>query len=157
MPPTPQPAITHPDFPHEESTLATHLGVSREVIRKARGTEGKDFVRGDRGVILWSQDAAARVVGAYQVEFPKNGVPTELTVAYVAMPAPYTIACVENGTPAHLRSQWCVVRVRHDMRHLFLPGMRILAERGPDLAWRYLGAAGEASKPGMYPRRRGVW
>lgn len=153
-----------PDFIIIESDLVRSLGVPRSVLRKKRATlqRGVDWeLQG--GQVVWSAASAATVANdltSHQGEMtpPEKDAPEVLQVAATNLPNPIILACVKDGEKIWQREHWKLVRVVAHMRDMFVPGMRIRAQKLPgENVWRFLGPPDSPSPLIRYPRRRGQW
>jgi len=168
------PAHPSTQFTIPEEDLRAELGVSRSIMRQARGRlrQDYDWAIGPRGVILWAPWAvgilraeAGAIATGQTPEMIANEVADAdkeiaiLTVASTAFPNRCMLAAVRDQADRAKKALWLSVSVLPAKRDLFVPGMQLKAQlRHGTWLWRYLGPATAKNGAAVrYPRLKGRW
>jgi hypothetical protein len=152
------------EFLLPEDAVAERLGISKDLVRQARGAENGRWGKGAHGRVLWSQEGVesllAEITPPPAEKAPQPAQAEILVVWNPAVPNRRTLVAIRKGVaPEKVAAEdRCVVYLglNGDNRR-FVIGMEILARHHRGATWNFEGNPEFPGKGRQLPRFTGRW
>jgi len=147
-----------------EEAIAERLGISRSLIRGARGAENGRWAFGPNRRVLWSENGFAELQAMISAPVREKAPLPEGTEVLVVwnphVPNRRTLIAFRKGVVPETAApeERCIVYLGYngDNRR-FLPGMEILARPNRGASWWYEGNPATPENGRRLPRFAGTW
>lgn len=159
-------APTNQTFPFSETDMAREFGLSRAMLRNARGEKGTDWELGPNGLVMWSAIAREKLVAALspKSDLPATAIEEEKPAPPAAPPDPTETLTVSTKRVPNPRLVLGVRKTGEVVKvyiggnaHLFWHPMKLLAVPGVNHLWNWTGNPDAPKQGRRLPRSKGRW